>query len=94
MTPHHLAKLEKLLKGQYSLRELAGVMRQDLTQLSLTLVSYEQQGWIKLLATDDLALPAHIASPQLNPTKNASWPHPDCCDESRGSVQASRSMCG
>lgn len=69
VSANHYDKLEKLLKGQYSLRELAGVMRQDLTQLSLTLVSYEQQGWIKLLATDDLALPAHIASPQLNPTK-------------------------
>lgn len=73
-------KLEKLLKGQYSLRELSSVMRQDLTQLSLSLIAYEQQGWIRLLATDDLSVPAQVETPSRLPKKRA--PKPSTSDRS------------
>ena len=47
-------KLNQLLKGEYSLRELAILMGQDLDRLSQSMIAYEQQGLIELRATRDL----------------------------------------
>ncbi len=67
-------KLAKLLQGQYSLRELSSIMRQDLTQLSQSLIAYEQQGWIKLLATDDLSVSGQVETPPSVPARRLPKP--------------------
>ena len=62
VAPETYKRLTQLLQGQYSLRELSVLMKQDLTQLSQSLVAYEQQGWLRLLAKADLKSPAHSES--------------------------------
>jgi len=52
--PETYEKLEHLLKGEYSLRELSMLMGQDLDRLSQSMIAYEQQGLIELRATKDL----------------------------------------
>ncbi len=56
-------KLTQLLKGEYSLRELAVLMGQDLDRVSQSMIAYEQQGLIELRATPDLQTKQTVAAP-------------------------------
>ena len=73
VAPETYPRLTYLLQGQYSLRELAVLMKQDLAQLSQSLVAYEQQAWLRLLAKADLKPPTHGRAAE-SPTDGAAVP--------------------
>ncbi len=87
--PETFEKLTQLLKGEYSLRELAILMGQDLDRLSQSMIAYEQQGLLELRATRDLeGKKPVVAEPPSGPSSGIVVPASDtakkifCVDDS------------
>lgn len=82
-SPQLYQTLTKLLDGQHTLRDLAMLMRQDVVQVTRSLMPYIQSGLVELLSIPDLSAPVNSAVPKKPPTTAApTGPLIACVDDS------------
>lgn len=62
VTEQTYSRLEKMLKGYHSMRELSMMIQWDLGRFGQSMIAYEQQGIVQLLVTPDLSL--SLAQPE------------------------------